>query len=207
MVVGCRIRRRRPGIREQSRSGRTETRIRRGDGQQAEPLGFRRGVWHGSFGNSAFDIYKELQTGGCVYLDQVHTANCRRYGEPGSRYAGRKSRTLRHRLHRHLLDTQPCRRGEMDTLSYPVGKKRQGKTDWCLQSQPRANQACGGDSLERRGTYLCRAEPLQPAVSFFGESRYSGLLQGERYRLLGLHGIGARSVERKIRYRASAARR
>jgi|GEM_PF-5022205 len=94
-----------------------------------------------------------------------------------------------------------------NTLSYPVGKKRQGKTDWCLQSQPRANQACGGDSLGRRGTYLCRAESLQPVVSFFGKSWYFGLLQGERYRFLVLHGIGTRSVERKIRYRAPAARR
>lgn len=158
--MGYGIRRRRPGIREQSRSGRTETRIRRGDGQRAELVGFRRGIWHGSFGNGAFDIYEELQAGGCVYLDQVHTADCGRHGEPRGGYAGRKPRTLRHRLHRHLLDTQPCRRGEMDTLSYPVGKKRQGKTDWCLQSQPRANQACGGDSLERRGTYLCCTEPL-----------------------------------------------
>ena len=57
------------------------------------------------------------------------------------------------------------------------------------------------------GTYLCCTEPLRPAVSFFGESRYSGLLQGERYRLLGLHGIGARSVEREIRYRAAVTRR
>lgn len=44
-------------------------------------------------------------------------------------------------------------------------------------------------------------------ISFIGESWYSGLLQGERYRLLGLHGIGARSVEREIRYRAAVTRR
>ena len=96
MVVGYGIRRRRPGIREQSRSGRTETRIRRGDGQRAEPVGFRRGIWHESFGNGAFDIYEELQAGGCVYLDQVHTADCWRFGEPGSGYAGRKPRSFRH---------------------------------------------------------------------------------------------------------------
>ncbi len=35
-------------------------RIRRGDGQRAEPLEFRRGVWHGSFGNATFCIYEEL---------------------------------------------------------------------------------------------------------------------------------------------------
>lgn len=34
MVVGCRIRRRRSSIREQPRSGRTETCLRRGDGQR-----------------------------------------------------------------------------------------------------------------------------------------------------------------------------
>lgn len=55
----------------------------------------------------------------------------------------------------------------------------------------------GGDSLGRRGTYLCRAESLQPVVSFFGKSWYFGLLQGERYRFLVLHGIGTRSVVRE----------
>lgn len=50
------------------------------DGQRAEPVGFRRGIWHESFGNGAFDIYEELQAGGCVYLDQVHTADCWRFG-------------------------------------------------------------------------------------------------------------------------------
>ena len=39
------------------------------------------------------------------YLDQVHSADCRRVGRSGSRYAGREPRTFRHRLRRYLLDT------------------------------------------------------------------------------------------------------
>ena len=45
--------------------------------------------------------------------------------------------------------------------------------------------------------------PLLPAEEVPG----SGLLQGERHRFLGIHGVGAGSIERQIRHAASASGR
>ena len=90
---------------------------------------------------------------------------------------------------------------------YLIPLVKSGKVKRIGVSNHNLTQIKRADSLGRRGTYLCRAESLQPVVSFFGKSWYFGLLQGERYRFLVLHGIGTRSVERKIRYCAPAARR
>ena len=70
----------------------------------------------------------------------------------------------------------------------------QGEARGRVESQHQGDSACQRDS--RRGWLQgeCRTEPFLITLPFIRERWRVGLLQGERHRVLGLHGTGAGST-------------